>query len=176
MLSPRIYRREPRGRFSLGFQMEAPGEVALRDSDVLHCTETRSNGKAVGELEVALFAAALIIDRDGILSEKACASIAQLASFPRGATAVAVKLPGAGGFRADAIQGTALPYLHVFALAPYDLGVSGGVVITIRSATPEWPAADHMLRSLRILTRNGRLATSAEADDGPLLPVVMPED
>jgi hypothetical protein len=31
-----------------------------------------------------------------------------------------------------------------------------------------------MLRSLRILTRTGRIATQVDVDDGPLLPVVAP--
>jgi hypothetical protein len=52
--------------------------------------------------------------------------------------------------------------------------IDGGVMITIRSASPEWGAADHVLRSLRILTRTGRVATNCEADDTPILPVVVP--
>ena len=91
-----------------------------------------------------------------------------------GPTAVAVALPGASGFRADAALNAALPYRYVFAIAPSDLGVDGGVAIVVRCVSPDWPAADHMLRSLRILTRTGRVATQAEVDDGPLLPVVAP--
>jgi hypothetical protein len=66
-----------------------------------------------------------------------------------------------------------LPYRYVFAIAPDEV-VDGGVLITIRCASPDWPAADHMLRSLRVLTRNGRVATHAEFDDGPVLPLVAP--
>lgn len=178
MSQSRTYRREPRGRPAIGFQLEVPRAVELRDTAVLRCREVRSgsngDGKPVGELEVSVFAAALIIDRDGILAEKASEVIGGMASFPRGAPAVAVKLPGASGFRTCAVQGTQLPYLYVFALAPLDIGLDGGVLVTIRAASPDWPAADQMLRSLRLLTRNGRVATSADADEAPLLPIVAP--
>jgi len=128
----------------------------------------------MGELEVSLFAAALVIDRDGILAEKARAVTEQLAALRRSAIAVPVALPGGSGFRADAVAKSPLPYVYVFAIAPSDLGVDGGVLITVRCSAPEWAAADHMLRSLRILTRNGRVATNYEADDVPILPVVAP--
>lgn len=172
----RTYRREPRGRPSIGFTVDVPGEIELRDGPVLCGREVRpgDDGKPVGEIELSVFAAALIIDRDGILAEKAREVIAGMARFPRGPSAAAVKLPAGAGFRAAAVQGTQLPYIHVFALAPHDLGVDGGVLVTIRAASPEWAAADHMLRSLRILTRNGRVATSADVDDAPLLPIVAP--
>jgi hypothetical protein len=83
-------------------------------------------------------------------------------------------LPGASGFRADAIASAGLPYVYVFALAPHDLGVDGGVLIAIRSAGPDWPAGDHMLRSLRILTRHGTAPAHDDPDSEPLLPVVAP--
>ncbi|HEX7842981.1 MAG TPA: hypothetical protein VF469_36160 [Kofleriaceae bacterium] len=128
-------------------------------------------GRTLGEIEISVFAAALIIDRDGILAEKACEVLGREATLRGEPTAVAVRLPGAAGFRADAVQNTALPYRYVFALAPDEV-VDGGVLITIRCASPDWPAADQMLRSLRVLTRSGRVATHAEFDEGPLLPVV----
>jgi len=174
MSIPSIYRRAPRGRPLIGFQLEAPGEVELRDGPVLKCREVRQDGRIVGELEASVFAAALIIDRDGILEEKAREVIGGEAPVRGGATAVAVRLPGATGFRADAIRSTQLPYVYVFAVAAPDLGVDGGVLITIRSASPDWPAADHMLRSLRILTRHGTAPVTDELDAEPLLPVVVP--
>ena len=42
----------------------------------------------------------------------------------------------------------------------------GGVLVTVRSAMPDWPAAEAILRSLRILTRHG---TAPANDDGELL-------
>jgi hypothetical protein len=175
MSQSRTYRREPRGRPALGFVLDAPREVELCEGSIVRCSEMRQDGKAVGELEVSVFAAALIIDRDGILAEKASETLRGLATLPRGAAPVAVKLPGASGYRVAAVQGQQpLPYFYVFALAPDDLGVDGGVLVTIRAASPDWPAADHILRSLRILTRNGRVATSTDVDDAPLLPIVGP--
>jgi hypothetical protein len=174
MAVPSIYRRAPRGRPLIGFQLEAPGEVELRDGAVLKCREVRQDGRIMGELEASVFAAALIIDRDGILQEKALEVIGTEVPVRRGASAVAVRLPGATGFRADAIQTTQLPYVYVFAIAAPDLGVDGGVLITIRSASPDWPAADHMLRSLRILTRHGTAPVTGELDGEPILPVVAP--
>jgi hypothetical protein len=171
MSSPLLYRRPPRGRPALGFQLEAPGEVELREGSVLKCREVRQDGRIVGELEVSLFAAALIIDRDGILAEKA-QEVRGREVRGRGADAVAVRFPGASGFRADAVQSTRLPYVCVFALAPHDLGVDGGVLITVRSASPGWPAADHILRSLRLLTRSGMAPETDERE--PILPVVAP--
>ena len=158
----------------IGFQLEVPREVELCDGPTLQCREVLQDGRTRGELEIRLFAAALVIDRDGLLSEKACELIAGEATVRGGPAAVAVALPGASGYRADAVTGAGLPYRYAFAIAPADLGVDGGIAIIVRCASPDWPAGDHMLRSLRILTRTGRIATQAEVDDGPLLPVIAP--
>jgi hypothetical protein len=177
MSTPSIYRRAPRGRPLIGFQLEVPGEpgeIELRDGAALTCREVRQDGKLVGELEVSVFAAALVIDRDGILAEKAREVIGLEVAVRGGATAVAVRLPGASGFRADAVQGTRLPYVYVFAIAAHDLAVDGGVLIKIRSASPDWPAAEHMLQSLRIVTRHGTAPAHDEPDSEPMLPVVAP--
>lgn len=168
------YRRPPRGRPMIGFQLEVPGVVELREGAVLKLREVLQGGRTMGELEISVFAAALIIDRDGILAEKAREVLGREVTVRGGPTAVAVRLPGASGFRADAVQNTALPYRSVFAIAPQDLGVDGGVLVTIRCASPDWPAADHMLRSLRILTRNGMVAANDGVEDAPVLPVVAP--
>lgn len=158
----------------LGFQLEVPREIELLDGSTLRCREVLQDGRILGELEIRLFSAALVIDRDGILAEKACEVLAAEATVRGGPTAVAVALPGASGYRADAVVHAALPYRYAFAIAPGDLGVDGGIAVVVRCASPDWPAADHMLRSLRILTRTGRIATQAEVDDGPILPVVAP--
>lgn len=158
----------------IGFQLEVPREVELIEGPTLTCREPLQGGRTRGELEISRFAAALVIDRDGILGEKACELIAGEATLRGGPTAIAVALPGAAGFRADAVISAALPYRYAFAIAPPDLGVDGGIAIVVRCASPDWSAGDHMLRSLRILTRTGRIATQVEVDDGPLLPVVAP--
>ena len=147
------YRRVPRGRPMLGFQLETPPAIALRDGAVLTCSEVE-HGRPIGELEVSVFAAALIIDRDGTLAQKACAAIEREVPLPNGATAMPVELAGASGYRAEAVHGHALPYRYAIAMAPPD-GIDGGVLVTVRAARPEWPAADHMLQSLRLVTRHG---------------------
>ena len=86
-----------------------------------------------------------------------------------------IELPGASGYRADAEyrRGTELPHAHVVAIAPDDLGVDAGILVTVRSASPEWPAADAILASLRILSRGKPSANDA----APLrLPVVGKPD
>jgi hypothetical protein len=162
----------------IGFQLEVPREVELREGVTLKCREVLQGGRTLGELEISVFGAALVIDRDGILAEKACEVLGREATVRGGPSAVAVTLPGGTGFRADAVTNTTLPYRYVFTLAPSDLGVDGGILIVIRCASPDWPAADHMLRSLRVLGRTGRMATPEIEDgialDAPLLPVLAP--
>ena len=60
----------------------------------------------------------------------------------------------------------------MFAVAPPDLGVDGGVLVTVRSLCPDWPAGDQILRSLRILTRGGVVPANDDEGDAPILPVV----
>jgi len=144
----------------------------MRDGSELQCREVRQDGRVVGELEVSLFAAALVIDRDGILAETAVSGLNRLTTLHRAVVASPVALPGGNGFRTAAVNSGPLPYLYAFAIAPSDLGVDGGVLITIRAASPDWAPADHVLRSLRVLTRSGRVATNIDSDDAPILPVV----
>ena len=117
-----------------------------------------------------MFKAALVIDRDGILMEK----VAHItATNPGRATLpVAVTLPGASGFRAsvELVKPTELPFMHVFAIAPHDLGVDGGVLVTVRSASREWPSADKILRSLKVFGR--RPVTANDGACLTLLPLV----
>jgi len=183
------YRQLPSGPRSIGFELQAPSAVELeRTGDRVRCSERRPDGKPVGELEVSVFRAALVIDRDGILEEKvraACDNVATEGS--RVLATIPVKLRGASGYRAEvelvrrslAEPVPALPYVRVLAIAPNDLGVDGGVVVTVRCASPEWPAADQILRSLRLLGRNG--GASANEESGPiaappLLPLIGDDD
>jgi hypothetical protein len=168
------YRRSPRGRPLIGFQLEVPREIELREGAVLTCREGGQDGRTLGELEVGVFAAPLIIDRDGILAEKAREGIGREVRGGAEPAVVAVTLPGASGVRAEAVQRAPLPYVYVFAVAPHDLGVDGGLLVTIRSARPDWPAGDHILRSLRILTRSGLAPANDDLEDAPILPVVEP--
>ena len=140
---------------------------------VVRCSEEH-DGKLIGELAVEVFRAALVIDRDGILEEKA--HVAADAERGRVTPPVPVTLPGASGFRAEVVRKDQLPYVYLFAVAPDDLGVDGGVLVTVRSAKPEWPAANEILRTLRVLGRRATTNRAANDDDGanvlqlPLLP------
>lgn len=167
MAPPLSYRKPPRGR-TIGFQLEAPAELQLHDGPALVCCEQRA-GRVVGEVEIAVFAAALIIDRDGILAERAREAIEREVTTAGGAVASPAQLPGASGFRADAVVRGALPYVYVFALAPTDLGVDGGLLIRVRAAALGWPAGEQLLRSLRIVTRQGVVAANPAAS-GAILP------
>jgi hypothetical protein len=177
-LLPAASRR--RGLAAIGLELDAPGEVQLtaveNGNTIVRCSEQR-DGKTVGELEVEVFKAALVIDRDGILEEKA--HLAVDAEKGRVTPPVPVSLPGASGYRANVEiirpgARAALPYVYVFAIAPHDLGVDGGVLVTVRSATPEWPAADAMLRTMRVLGRN---STANDSEPAPtLLPMIGKHD
>jgi hypothetical protein len=179
MAPAKAYRQLPaasrsRGFPSIGFEI-VPGDLEITPvpagDALLLATETR-DGKAVGELEVTVFSAALVIDRDGILEAKASDSTG-------GAHAVPVVLPGASGYFAETRGDAQLPYRYVFAIAPHDLAVDGGVLVTVRSARPDWPAADRLLQSLRIITRHGTAPANDDARmnraaAAPILPFVPP--
>jgi hypothetical protein len=124
----------------------------------------RVRGSA-GEVEIEVFQAALVIDRDGILEDKIRTAVDAVVATAPGARVletIPVELPGASGYRSDVElmrpPGTPRPerpYVLVFALAPNDLGVDGGVVVRVRCASVDWPATESILASLKILTRRG---------------------
>jgi hypothetical protein len=154
------FRQLPRrGLPAIGYSIET--ELPLLPVDQsMRCSERR-DGKVIGELAVELFAASLVIDRDGVLSDRARDAV--------GGEPVAITLPGASGYRSEAVVRETLPYRYAFAIA-HDGAIDGGILITIRCARPDWPAAEAMLRSLRVLTRHGTVP--ANDDAGPLLPLL----
>ena len=160
-----------RGLPAIGLELDNPAAIELEPvatgATVVRAHERR-DGKTIGELEVEVFKAALVIDREGILEEKA--HLAADAEHGRVTPPVRVSLPGASGYRAEVqLVRSKLPYVYVFAVAPHDLGVDGGVLITVRCAAPDWPAADSILRTLKVLGRHGTTAN----DDEPLaLPMI----
>ena len=182
-LAPAAFKLSPiasrqRGLAAIGIELELPSDgidlVAVPSgSTVVRCCE-QHDGKLVGELVVDVFRAALVIDRDGILEEKA--HVAADAEHGRVSPPVPVSLPGASGFRAEVVRNGGLPYVYLFAVAPHDLGVDGGVLVTVRCASPAWPAADAILRTLRVLGRRAitQQQHPANDDDVLALPVVPP--
>lgn len=158
------YRLPPTAARRVGYELATPREVELAPSgERLRCCERRGE-ETIGELEIEVFHAALVIDRDGILEEKVRAAIeTAIAAGAHVLEPVPFELGDASGYRVEAefLRGgirPALPYIYVFAIAPDDLGVDAGVLVTVRSASPEWPAADEILRSLRLLCRRSATA------------------
>jgi hypothetical protein len=136
MASSKAYRQLPaasrqRGLPSIGFEIAPDDDLEVTPvgagETLVRCIEKREDGKSVGELEVTVFRAALVIDRDGILEAKASDNTG-------GAHAVPVVLPGASGYFAEMRGDGQLPYCYVFAIAPHDLSVEGGVLVTARCA------------------------------------------
>ena len=159
------FRQPPTTLRRIGFELDAPTDMTIEPTK----SGARVRGSA-GEVEIEVFQAALVIDRDGILEEKIRTAVDAVVAAERGARVletIPVELAGASGYRSDVEllrpPGTPRPerpYVLVFALAPNDLGVDGGVVVRVRCATPDWPATDSILASLKILTR--RVGTANE--------------
>jgi len=149
-LPPTVSRR-------IGFEVTAQAPFEL-DGETARCRQLD------GEIEISVFKAALVIDRDGILEEKARHAIVdEVAGGADVLEPMPVTVGTASGWRIDAeyrrgATRPALPYIYVFALAPEDLGVDAGVLVIVRSASPEWPTADAIVQSLKILSR--RTATA----------------
>jgi hypothetical protein len=147
VLPAKSFRQLPQGRPAIGFSLVTDLEIA--PGRCVRASERR-DGELIGELTIEVFAAALIIDRDGILQAKA--------SRATSSHAVPFTLDGISGYRGEALDhARALRYRQVLAIADV-AAIDGGLLVTIRSAQLEWPAADELLRSLRLLTRGGRPA------------------
>ena len=161
----------------VGFQLDAPDDVDFVAKGPGVAGRECHGERTIGEVEVEVFEAALVIDRDGILERKLRDAIGHAAEpGARISVATPVALPNASGFRADAevvrpmgAPRPDLPYVYVFAIAPNDLGIDSGVVVTMRCATRSWPAAEKMLGSLRLLTTR-----TISANDREAAPIALP--
>jgi hypothetical protein len=154
-----------------------PVEIRFRSADSLHVTdlpagpgheagavvfaeEIGPTGRRVGTIEIALFSASLIIDRAGVLHEKARGAAETALARGRLLGEGEVELDGgASGYRIDALlqvdeEGRGrpdCPYASWFALASEDSVTRGAVFAVVRSAVPDWPAASALLASLEIV-------------------------
>jgi hypothetical protein len=143
------------------------------DRGVVLRAHEQIDGRRVGQLELGVFSADLIIDRDGVLEELVTSTAALVLAGPAagrllvaGSVAFAA---GASGHRMDVVlssdeQGQprpACPYVTWLALGSDDLALRGGVFATIHSAGPSWDAATRMLDSLRISGLGGNRAAAA---------------
>lgn len=144
---------------TLSLELDAPTGVELLpvSEDVVRLREARPDGMALGELEVSTFSDSLIIDRDGVMEDKARALAEGAAPAARIDSCGPVELEHISGYRAEAsvrsINRPALPYIHVLVLAPEDLRITGGLVVTARSARLEWAAGDAIIASLKVIGR-----------------------
>jgi hypothetical protein len=151
----------------VGFRLEIPEGVQVERSDPtiiqLRATERRAaTGRPLGELEIRVFAARLIMDRDGVLLEAARALAEELFAPPRdgwlGARG-AITLPAGEAWRAD-IQVTRdahggglpeLPYKEVYALGHPDEVAGAALLIVVQHAEATWDAGDLMLHTLEFV-------------------------
>lgn len=175
-ISASIIHRHPasesrtRGLPPIGFQLDVPPGVMLEQIDpagpdravVLRAHQRGDDGRLVGELELGIFSAALVIDRRGVLRElvettRAVSPGAPAASRLLGAGEASFAA-GVSGYRMDVVvvsgdegeSRPACPYLTWLALASDDLVLPGGLFATIRSAAPSWAAGSQILDTLRI--------------------------
>jgi hypothetical protein len=177
-----------RGLPAVGFAIEVPEriEVAAGQRGVVFVLVERrvdSDDRVIGRLELGIFTAALIIDRDGVLEQLTSVAAEQVVASIGGRvlSASPVELAGGpSGHRTDVTlvprDGTRaeLPCVSYFALAPSELGVRGGVFVTISSVASPWDAGTAMLESLRIFTRDGdaRAPTGDPGVPGIGLPMI----
>lgn len=180
-----------RGLPAIGFRVRIPVGVRAIPTDLVvadrgflvRCEERADDGRLIGEMELGVFGAGLIVDRDGVLHDLVVAAAERAIESARAGrivTVAPVELDaGANGYRAEVellratrdAERVACPHVAALALAPADLAVCGGVLLTTRSAAPEWPAADEMLASLRIVTTRGGAPANDEVARGHL-PIV----
>ena len=127
-----------RGLPAIGFQLDVPAGVELEQTDpagegravVLRALERDSSSRLIGELELGVFSAGLIIDRMGVL-EELVRKTAEEALTGRvevlGSGEVSFER-GASGYRLDVVLSEpGCPYVSWIALASADFAVRGGV-------------------------------------------------
>jgi hypothetical protein len=150
--------------------MEVPREVRLAPVDpmaspagrLMSASERRADGKIAGELEIAVFGAAIVIDREGILEETVTAAAEQATASPAEGRIVEIahvtNAQGLDGYRADVVltrdaNGPAeLPFVSFLALARDDAAAAAGALfIRVACASTPWPACAAMIESIAIL-------------------------
>jgi hypothetical protein len=176
-IAPATTRR--RGLPPIGLSVFAPEclDVTVIDtgaSALLSASEADPTGKKIGVVEIDIFQANMIIDPDGALERAAEAAVERCLS-PPGSGAIRQRTrfeldDGTSGVRievtvtrdADGTPST-LPHLTVLALAPDDAAARGGLVAMVRSARPDWAAAETLFETLRVITRDTGANDNARA-------------
>jgi hypothetical protein len=140
------------------------GELAEdAGSALLRGVERGRGARVVGTIDIELFAASFVIDRAGVLHDAVQAAADAVLAGPARWRLLGegeVELAGGtSGHRIDALiqfdRGGRFrpdcPYASWLALAADDAVVRGGVLVTVRSAGPDWSAASALLESLAIV-------------------------
>jgi len=157
-----------RGLPALGFVCDAPvalAWIAGEGATIGTAIERAADGAVIGEIAIAIVGASLIMDRDGVLAETAHTGAARAADGSpareeaRGPTTCA----GASGAVASLVRlgRPPLPYVSVYALAGDDV-IASALLVTVRHAAPEWPAAEALVASLRVASKDALLGRGAE--------------
>lgn len=157
-----------RGRPAIGFDLIVPDGVVQGEGEAqgpveVSMTEHGEEGRIIATMTIELFSGSLVVDRDGVLH----GMVATAAEAAGGALQriYAVEYEGgACGFRADIIRADRpeLPYQSWIALAPSDLAVQGGALITLATLAPTWHAGTLILHSLRVFSRDGDARARSE--------------
>jgi hypothetical protein len=198
MPGAREFRHQPadskrRGLPAIGFSICVPERLTLSQSPpiapdrarLVTVRELDRDGLLAGELEIGVFSAALIMDRDGILEQIASVEADRALAAPasgRRESLLPIDYPGgAAGYRAEVVllrdgSGTVkprVPYLWFCALGTPDI-VDAGVFVTARATGPEWPAVEEILQSLHIVRQGGSWGAAPEPanDEIPHLPML----
>lgn len=179
-IAPTTTRR--RGLPPIGLSVFAPDslEVTIVEggaTTLLLAAEADAGGKRIGEIVIETFSANMVIDPDGALERAAEAALERVLAPPAAGTVRHRERfeldDGTSGLRLE-VQVTrdrsgepaALPHLALLALAPDDAAARGGLVALVWSASPTWEAADTLLETLRVITRD----TGANDNRRPRLP------
>jgi hypothetical protein len=159
----------------------APAEPIDAAAVLLHGEQRRGDDRLVGTIELGVFAARLMIDRDGTLARLVTVAAEHAITAPftgRIESVHPVELAGGAiGACAELIltrdehgqARPALPYLDLYAVTS-ETELAGGVFVTCHHAAPEWPAGRAMLDTLQILASRGGGTRSERGASG--LPVV----
>lgn len=156
------------------------------DAPLFRCEELGTGGRVIGALELHLFPVALVIDRIGVLAERARAwANRELTGSARWRLLVEGEVELAGGtagHRIDVLMQSnsegrfrpSAPYASWLALASRDAVVPAGVLAVVHSAAPVWRAGTVVLDSLEILGSSGAGSKPAGGSGGPrmVLPLV----
>jgi hypothetical protein len=156
----------------VGIDLDLPPGVEIGSAppgNIIAVLLERSGPRAIAAARIELVAVRLIIDRDGALAELAAREAPGSHPYPVEYTS------GAAGFRVDAVlRSGELRYRSWIALAPFDVGGGGAVLVTIESEAVEWRAGAHLLSSLRVLARDAEARAPTDVGGVTPLPLIKP--